>query len=275
MSNPDLRSVEQVTNFIRESYKGTGKLAGKVVVITGGGTGIGRAMSMHAATEGADLAITSYTSSQEQAASLKAWVEKLGRTCRVYEVDLGDKEKTQEFANNVLRDFGKVDVLVNNAGAQFPKNNLADISDEQWKKTFNINLDAMFYLSKIFLPQFKDGDSIINVASVNAYIGLKELVDYSSTKGAMISFTRALSNQVAHQGIRVNAIAPGPILTPIQGTWSDVDKSKLDDLGKDTSMQRYVVPHEVGPGFVFLASEDGSYVTGQTLHINGGIMVNG
>ncbi|ESK37742.1 hypothetical protein P256_02178 [Acinetobacter nectaris CIP 110549] len=275
MSNPDLRSVEQVHNFIRESYKGTGKLAGKVVVITGGGTGIGRAMSMHAATEGADIAITSYTSSQAQAASVKEWIEKLGRTCRVYEVDLGDKEKTQEFANNVLRDFGKVDVLVNNAGAQFPKNNLADISDEQWKKTFSINLDAMFYLSKIFLPQFKEGDSIINVASVNAYIGLKELVDYSSTKGAMISFTRALSNQVAHKGIRINSIAPGPILTPIQGTWSDVDKSKLDDLGKDTPMQRYGLPHEVGPSFVFLASEDGSYITGQTLHINGGIMVNG
>lgn len=275
MSNYDLTSVEQVKNFLREDYKGTGKLAGKVVLVTGGGTGIGRAISMHAATEGADIAITSHTSSSEQALSVKKWVEELGRTCRVYQVDLGEKDACYQFAADVLKDFGRVNVLVSNAGMQSPKDDLTKVSDEQWKKVFNVNLDAMFYLSKALLPQFESGDSIINVSSVNAYIGLKELVDYSSTKGAMTSFTRALSNQLAPKGIRVNNIAPGPIWTPIQSTWGQIDKSKIDDLGKDTPMQRAGLPCEVGPSFVFLASQDGSYITGQTIHINGGIMVNG
>ncbi|GAB3041554.1 SDR family oxidoreductase [Acinetobacter apis] len=275
MSISDLRSVEEVKNFIREDYQGTGKLAGKVVLVTGGGTGIGRAISFHAAIEGADVAITSHSSSGEQAASAKEWIEKIGRKCNVYQVDLGGKDACYKFAQDVLNDFGKVNILVSNAGAQWPKNNLVDIPDEQWTKTFNINLDPMFYLSKALLPQFQKDDSIINVTSVNAYIGVKELVDYSSTKGAMVSFTRALSNQIAHTGVRVNAIAPGPILTPIQHTWNDVDKSKLDDLGKDVPMLRYGLPSEVGPSFVFLASKDGSYITGQTIHVNGGMMVGG
>lgn len=275
MSNADFRNVEEVKNFIREDYQGTGKLTGKVVLITGGGTGIGRSISFHAAIEGADIAITSHSSSSEQAASAKEWIEKLGRKCNVYKVDLSDKDACYKFAQDVLDDFGQVNILVSNAGAQWPKKNLVDVSDEQWDKTFDVNLDPMFYLSKALLPQMKKDDSIINVTSVNAYVGVKELVDYSSTKGAMVSFTRALSNQIAHTGVRVNAIAPGPIWTPIQNTWKDVDQSKSDDLGKDVPMLRYGLPSEVGPSFVFLASKDGSYITGQTIHVNGGMMVGG
>lgn len=268
--------LEPHASFIRKDYKGSDKLKDKVALITGGDSGLGRSAAMHFAVEGAQVAVTYLKEELEDATWVKDWIEGIGGVCKLYEVDLRTSEACQKLVKDVIHDFKKINILVNNAGTQKPKNCITEISDEDWLNVFNINVNAMFYLSKAVLPQFSQGDNIINVASVNAYVAPKGLVDYSSTKGAMISFTRGLSNQVADKGFRVNAIAPGPIWTPLQpATWGKFDPSSLDNFGEDTPMGRCGQPSELGPVFVFLASEDSSYITGQTIHPNGGTMVNG
>lgn len=278
MQNPNgtEKQTQPHEEFMRPDYEGSNKLKNKVALITGGDSGIGRSAAMHFAKEGATVAISYLKHELEDAQWVKQWIENIGGTCQIYEVDLRTADACRQLVKNVIRDFKKINILVNNAGTQLPNEDITTISDEQWLNVFNVNVNAMFYLSKAVLPQFTQGDSIINVASVNAYTAPKGLVDYSATKGAMISFTRGLSNQVANKGFRINAIAPGPIWTPLQPeTWGKYDPSSLDNFGEDTPMQRCGQPSELGPIFVFLASEDSSYITGQTIHPNGGTMVGG
>lgn len=262
--------------FMRDDYLGSEKLKGKTALITGGDSGIGRSTAMHFAKEGAKVAITHLKEEVEDANAVKQWIEGIGGTCTLYEVDLRTADACRKLVADVIAEFGKLNILVNNAGTQMPNEDFTTLSDEQWLDTFNINVHAGFYLSKAVLQQFSEGDSIINVASVNAYVGPKALIDYTATKGAIISFTRALSNQVASKGIRVNAVAPGPVWTPLQpATWGAYDPKSLEDFGSDTPQERCGQPSELGPVFVFLASEDASFITGQTIHPNGGTMVGG
>ncbi|MCF9045307.1 SDR family oxidoreductase [Acinetobacter nectaris] len=264
--------------FIHESYLGSHKLQGKVALITGGDSGIGRSVALHFAKEGATVAITCLDTEVERkdAEWVKAWVEGIGGNCKIYPVDLRSSESCKKLIQDVLFDFKKINILVNNAGTQFPNEDLATLSDEQWLDTFAINIHAIFYLTKAVLPQLSSGDTIINTASVNAYVGPKALVDYSTTKGAIISFTRALSNQVVNRGIRVNAVAPGPVWTPLQpATWGQINPQSMENFGSDTPIERCGQPSELGPAYVFLASQDASFISGQTIHTNGGMMVGG
>lgn len=262
--------------FMRDDYKGSEKLKHKIALITGGDSGIGCSVAMHFAVEGAKVAITYLKEEREDAKNVQSWIEGIGGVCKIYEVDLRTAENCRKLVDDVLRDFGRINILVNNAGTQMPNDDFTTLSDEQWLNTFNLNINAVFFLSKAVLKQFSKGDSIINCASVTAYSGPKELVDYSSTKGAMISFTRALSNQVADKGIRINAVAPGPVWTPLQpASWGVYDPKSIENYGSDTPQGRCGQPSEIGPVFVFLASEDASFITGQTLHPNGGMMVGG
>ncbi|WP_269914409.1 SDR family oxidoreductase [Acinetobacter sp. HY1485] len=270
------KDMQPPAEFIRENYEGSNKLKDKVALITGGDSGIGRSVAMHFAKEGAKIAITYLKEELDDANDVKEWVENIGGTCKLYEADLRDADKCRQVVADVIKDFSKINILVNNAGTQAPNEDLTTLSDEQWLNVFNVNVHSMFYLSKAVLSQFTEGDSIINVASVNAYVAPKVLVDYSATKGAMISFTRGLSNQVASKGIRVNAVAPGPVWTPLQpATWGPFDAQRLEDFGSDTPQGRCAQPSELGPVFVFLASQDSSFITGQTIHPNGGTMVGG
>lgn len=272
----DEEEMQPKAEFIRNDYQGSNKLTDKVALITGGDSGIGRSAAMHFAKEGAKVAITYLKEELEDAEWVKNWIENIGGTCKLYEVDLRTAEACRKVVQDVIQDFKKINILVNNAGTQMPNEDITTLPDEQWLNVFNINVNAMFYLSKEVVKQFQKGDNIINVASVNAYVAPKGLVDYSATKGAMISFTRGLSNQVASKGFRVNAIAPGPVWTPLQpATWGKYDPKSLKNFGEDTPMGRCGQPSELGPIFVFLASEDSSFITGQTIHPNGGTMVNG
>lgn len=260
--------------FMRDDYQGSGKLKNKVALITGGDSGIGRSAAMHFVVEGAQVAITHLKEEIEDATEVKDWIEGRGGVCRLYEADLRSAETCRQVVADVLRDFKAIHILVNNAGVQMPNEDLATLSDEQWLDTFAVNVHSMFYLTKAVLPHLSQGDSIINVSSVNAFVAPAALVDYSTTKGAMITFTRAVSNQVAHKGIRVNAIAPGPVWTPLQpATWGAYDPNSLEDFGAATPQGRCGQPSELGPVCVFLASEDSSFITGQTVHPNGGMMV--
>ena len=268
--------MQPPAEFISDNYQGSNKLKDKVALITGGDSGIGRSVAMHFAKEGAKIAITYLKEELDDANDVKEWVEKIGGTCKLYEADLRNADKCRQVVADVIKDFNKINILVNNAGTQAPNEDLTTLSDEQWLNVFDVNVHSMFYLSKAVLSQFTEGDSIINVASVNAYVAPKVLVDYSATKGAMISFTRGLSNQVASKGIRVNAVAPGPVWTPLQpATWGPFDAQRLEDFGSDTPQGRCAQPSELGPVFVFLASQDSSFITGQTIHPNGGTMVGG
>jgi len=256
--------------IIRSSYKGASKLKGQVALITGGDSGIGRSVAVHFAREGADVAII-YYKEKKDALETKKTVEQEKQKCLLIKGDL----KSETFCKNALKKtmdaLGRVTILVNNAAMQFPKDHLEDISTAQLKKTFETNIYPYFILTKLALPHMKKGDCIINTSSVTAYRGSEHLLDYSSTKGAIVSFTRSLSKNLASKGIRVNAVAPGPIWTPlIPATFDDVT-----DFGQDTPMGRAGQPSEVGPAYVFLASEDASYITGQVIHINGGEVVGG
>lgn len=271
--------LDPLAEAVREDYRGSDKLAGKIALITGGDSGIGRSVAQHFAIEGAQVAITYLPESEDErndAESVKKNIEERGATCRIYPVDLRSAEKCRQLIADVVADFGGLNILVNNAGTQYPVEDITELSDEQWINTFNVNIHSMFYLTKAALAHFKDGDSIINTTSVNAYIGPKILLDYSATKGAIVSFTRALSNQIAASGIRVNAIAPGPVWTPLQpATLGQHDSQSLENFGSETPMGRAGQPSELGPVYVFLASADSSYISGQVIHPNGGTMVGG
>ncbi|MCA1039485.1 glucose 1-dehydrogenase [Bacillus infantis] len=259
-------------SYIDPNYKGSGKLEGKVAIVTGGDSGIGKSVAIYYAKEGADVTVV-YLEETEDAKETKQEVEAAGRKCLLLAGDLGDESFAKEVVSKTLDEFGKVNILVNNAGEQHPQTSLLDISTEQLEKTFRTNIFSMFHLTKAVLPHLDKGSSIINTASITAYAGHPKLIDYSSTKGAIVTFTRSLSTNLADSGIRVNAVAPGPIWTPlIPSTFTEEDVAKF---GTDTPLGRAGQPYELAPGYVYLASDDSSYVSGQMLHINGGKVVNG
>jgi NAD(P)-dependent dehydrogenase (short-subunit alcohol dehydrogenase family) len=257
---------------VKPDYRAAGKLTGKVALVTGGDSGIGRAVCILFAKEGADVAFI-YHESHEDAQRTRKAVEAEGRRCYVVSGDIGDEAFCQQAVQQTVRELGRLDVLANVAGEQQPRQSIEDISDEQLQKTFRTNVFAMFYLVKAALPHLKPGSAIVNTASVTAYQGSPELLDYSSTKGAIVAFTRSLAESLVERGIRVNGVAPGPIWTPL--IVSTFPEEKVASFGKDTPMKRAGQPSEVAPCFVFLASDDSSYITGQFLHPNGGRVVNG
>lgn len=249
------------------AYKAAGKLEGKAAIVTGGDSGIGRATAIAFAKEGADVAII-YLDEHDDAAGAKALIEAEGVRCLVMAGDVGDESFCCKVIEETVRTFGRLDILVNNAGEQHPQNGLEDITSEQLERTFRTNVFSMFYLTKAAMKHLRPGASIVNTASVTAYRGHKRLLDYSSTKGAIVSFTRALSQSLAEKNIRVNTVAPGPIWTPlIPSTFNSEHVAKF---GRHTPLGRPGQPDEVAPCFVFLASDDSSYITGETLHPNGG-----
>ncbi len=255
-----------------DTYKAGGKLKGKAAIITGGDSGIGRAAAVAFAKEGADVAIV-YLNEHEDAKTTKAAIEKAGVRCLLIAGDVGDEAFCKSVVEQTVGAFGKLDILVNNAAEQHVQQKLEDITSEQLVKTFTTNVFSMFYLTIVALPHLQAGSSIINTASITAYRGNPQLIDYSATKGAIVSFTRALAVNLAGQGIRVNGVAPGPIWTPLIPATFPADK--VAEFGSDTPMQRPGQPHELAAAYVYLASEDSSYMSGQFLHINGGEIVNG
>lgn len=263
--------MEQQPQSYHPGHVGTGKLKGKVALITGGDSGIGRAIAIAFAKEGADIAI-GFLNEEKDAAETKSMVEAEGVRCIAVAGDVGDKAYCDALVQTVTNEYGQLDILINNAGEQHPQEDLKDISEAQLVRTFRTNVFSMFFLTQAALPHLSEGSTIINTASVTAYKGNPMLLDYSSTKGAIVSFTYTLSQQLASKGIRVNAVAPGPIWTPlIPSTFPPKD---VEEFGKDTPLGRAGQPEEVAPAYVFLASDDSSYITGQTIHVNGGSIVN-
>jgi NAD(P)-dependent dehydrogenase (short-subunit alcohol dehydrogenase family) len=258
--------------YINENYKGSGKLAGKKALITGGDSGIGRAVAVHFAREGADVAIV-YLDEGPDAEKTKKLIEAEGGKALLIKADVSDPETSVKAVQQTVDAFGGLNILVNNAAQQYPQNEIADISNEQLEKTFRTNIFPHFYFAKEALKHFKEGDCIINTTSVTAYRSSPHLLDYSSTKGAITSFTRSLGTNLAEKKIRVNGVAPGPIWTPL--IVSTFDEEKIESFGKDVPLGRPGQPSEVAPAYVFLASEDASYITGQVIHVNGGEVVNG
>ena len=254
------------------NYKGSGKLNNKIAIITGGDSGIGKAVAIYFAKEGSDVVIV-YLNEHQDAEETKKLVEAEGRKCLLLAGDIGDEAFSQEIVTKTIEQFGKINILVNNAAEQHPQKSLLDITTQQLEKTFRTNIFGYFYLTKAVLPHLHKGSSIINTASITAYEGHEELIDYSATKGAIISFTRSLAKSLAPQGIRVNGVAPGPIWTPLIP--STFTAKKVVNFGTDTPLGRAGQPFELAPGYVYLASEDSAYVSGQILHINGGKIING
>lgn len=253
--------------FDNPDYVGTGKLRGKVALVSGGDSGIGRAVSLAFAKEGADISIV-YYNEHEDAQITKSYIEAQGRNCLLISGDVRDEEFCQNAVYETVSSLGSLDVLVNNAGVQFPQNGIENISIEQMRLTFEVNFFGIFIMTKIALPYLKNGSTIINTTSITAYIGNDQLIDYSSTKGAIVSFTRAMAHSLVSKGIRVNAVAPGPIWTPLQPASWPADY--IPTFGSDTPMKRAGQPVELAPTYVYLACDDSSYVTGQVLHVDGG-----
>ncbi len=256
----------------RRDYKGSDKLKDKVALITGGDSGIGQSTAVLFAREGADVAIV-YLAEDEDAQKTRQLVEGEGRRCLTIKGDVGDESFCRQAVDQTVKEFGKLDILVNNAAEQHPKASLEEITAEQLEKTFRTNIFAYFFMAKAALPHLKAGSSIINTTSVTAYKGSPQLLDYSSTKGAIVAFTRSLSQSLAEKYIRVNGVAPGPIWTPLIP--STFPEEKVEKFGGDVPLARAGQPEEVAPCYVFLASDDASYMTGQVLHPNGGSVVNG
>lgn len=253
-------------------YKGSDKLKGKTAIITGGDSGIGKSVALYFAKEGAEIVIV-YLDEHEDAKETERLIKQDGGRCLLLSGDIGDEAFCQSIVDKTIDQFGKLDILVNNAAEQHPQTSIENITAEQLHKTFQTNVYSFFYLTKAALPYLKNGSSIINTASITAYQGNEKLLDYSATKGAIVSFTRSLSKQLVSKGIRVNGVAPGPIWTPlIPSTFSSEDVAQF---GANSPMKRPGQPYELAPSYVFLASEDSSYMTGQMLHVNGGTIING
>jgi NAD(P)-dependent dehydrogenase (short-subunit alcohol dehydrogenase family) len=253
-------------------YRGSAKLQGKVALITGGDSGIGRAVAIAFAKEGADVAIA-YLSEHGDAQETRTLVEKEGRRCIAMAGDVGDERFCQQIVQDIVRELGRLDILVNNAAEQHPQDDIAKITSAQLERTFRTNVFSFFYMTKAALPYLREGSAIINTTSVTAYRGSAHLLDYAATKGAIVAFTRSLAKALVGQGIRVNGVAPGPIWTPLIP--STFPAERVGTFGADVPMQRAGQPEEVAPSYVFLASDDASYMTGQILHPNGGEVVNG
>ena len=253
--------------FDNPNYKGSDKLKGKVAIVTGGDSGLGRACSIAFVKEGAKVVIV-YLDEDKDAYETKNYIEKLGGDCLLIKGDLSNHDFCKYVVDEVIRKYGKIDVLVNNAGVQYQQDSLDCITDEQFDWTMKVNVYGMFYLTKEVLPYLKSGSSIINLSSVTTFYGDPQLIDYVTTKGAIVGFTRALARNLALKNIRVNAIAPGFFWTPLQpACWV---KEKIPSLGANSAMARGAMPYELASTFVFLASDDSSYMTGQVIHNNGG-----
>src|SRR5204862_4607602 len=255
-----------------EKHRGSGKLQDKVAIITGGDSGIGRAVAIAFAKEGANISVV-YLEERKDANETKRLVEEHGRKCLLIEGDVGEDDFCRKAVEQTVKEFGRIDILVNNAAEQHPEDSIQKITEKQLERTFRTNIFSFFFMVKAAMKHLKEGAAIINTTSVTAYKGSAHLLDYSSTKGAITSFTRSLSQALADKGIRVNGVAPGPVWTPLIP--STLPAKEVETFGSDVPLGRPGQPEEIAPSFVFLASDDSSYMTGQILHPNGGTVING
>lgn len=269
---PKTEDEQPLPYYERDDYKAAGKLEGKVAIVTGGNSGIGRAVSIAYVREGAKVVIAFY-GDQEGAEETKARLEELGGEVLLSKGDIGDADYCETLVQKTIDRFGRLDIIVNNASMQKPEDSLKNITDESMEKTFKTNIFGMMRLARAALPHLSLGSAIINTTSSTAYEGNALLIDYSATKGAIVSFTRSLSMNLAKEGIRVNAVAPGPIWTPL--ITETFPHESVKTFGKNTPMDRPGQPAEMASAYVFLACNDSSYMTGQVLHLNGGVIVNG
>lgn len=253
-------------------YLSNNKLNNKVAIITGGDSGIGHAIALSFAKEGADVVIV-YLNEHKDAQKVKKQVEAIGKNCLLILGDLSREKFCQKVVRETIRKFGQLNILINNAGEQHPQDSIKKITAKQMLKTFNTNIFSYFYMVKAALPYLKKGSAIVNTASVTCYKGSDHLIDYSSTKGAIVAFTRSLSASLIEKGIRVNGVAPGPVWTPL--IVASFSKKHIKEFGKNVPMKRPAQPEEIAPCYLFLASNDSSYMSGQILHPNGGVIVNG
>lgn len=263
--------MHPLPEYIKKAYSGSNKLKNKVAIVSGGDSGIGRAVSLHFAIEGAKVAII-YLNEHEDANETKRLIEEKNGECLLISGDISEPLFCNLAVGKTIKYFNTLDILVNNAGEQHPTDNFLNISQKQLENTFKTNVYGTFFLTQAALKHMSTGASIINTSSITSYEGSNDLIDYSATKGAITSLTRSLSENLISKGIRVNSVAPGPIWTPlIPSTFS---KNKLEHFGKNTPMKRAGQPAELAPAYVYLASDDSSYVSGQTIHVNGGIIVS-
>jgi NAD(P)-dependent dehydrogenase (short-subunit alcohol dehydrogenase family) len=272
MEQPGIESkMQPKPEFEDINYKGSNKLKDKVAIITGGDSGIGRAVAIAFAKEEADVVIT-FLDEIKDAEETKKIIESKGKKCLTIAGDVGDSSFCDKVIKDTLKEFGKIDILVNNAGEQHVAKEFEKITDEQLKRTFATNIFGYFYMIRAALPHLKKGATIVNTASVTAYKGNEKLIDYSSTKGAIVSLVCSLSQQIVKDGIRINGVAPGPVWTPLIP--ASFSPKEVEEFGSQVPMKRAGQPREIAPCYVFLASDDSSYMTGQILHPNGGVIVN-
>ncbi|SDN67286.1 SDR family oxidoreductase [Vreelandella arcis] len=267
----DEHAMHPEPEYIRESYKGVDKLLDKVAIITGGDSGIGRAVAVHYAREGADSVIV-HLKEAKDAAETQRLVEAEGRHCLVLQGDVADPGFCRDIVKRTLDTFGKLNIVINNAAEQYDWSDITEIPDDQLQRTFETNLFSHFYLTKAALPHLNSGDTIIATSSINAFKGNETLIDYTATKGAVQGLVRSLAMSLMDRGIRVNAVAPGPVWTPLIP--ASFDDDKVAGFGGQVPMNRAGQPSEMGPAYVYLASEESSYMSGQTLHLNGGVILN-
>lgn len=269
-------NVDPKPQLESDQYRAAGKLEGKAALVTGGDSGIGAAVAIAFAKEGADVALA-YYSSDDDAQAVADRIRDLGRRALVFKGDVGDESFCQGLVEGIMAEWGRLDVLVNNAGEQTPATSILDLTQKQMTRTFQTNIFSMFFLVKAALPHLPEGGAIVNTTSLTAYQGSPDLLDYSATKGAITAFTRSLSqnNELVSRNIRVNGVAPGPIWTPLNPASYGKDSDKVKSFGQSTPMGRPGQPYELAPAYVFLASDDSSYISGQVIHVNGGTVVNG